>query len=212
MVDLFFISDTHFHHTNSWKVFKRADGSPLRPFQSDEEMDELMVQRWNETVSPSAHIYHLGDVTMHRSSTQAKAFVAFMKRLHGHKRLVLGNHDQFPIKVYLAAGFEKVYATHVIDRVVLSHVPIHPSSVTRFRGNIHGHIHDGEPLKPVLWLKNDDPGRVQVTPYVNITVEHTDYRPLTWKAVLARLAAAGETSLVPQTSPPVQQEPVPSHE
>jgi hypothetical protein len=42
MANKFVISDTHFGHTNSWEKFKLATGSPLRPFTSNEEMDDPM--------------------------------------------------------------------------------------------------------------------------------------------------------------------------
>jgi len=32
-----------------------------RPFASMEEMDEVLVQRWNERVRPGDRVYHLGD-------------------------------------------------------------------------------------------------------------------------------------------------------
>ena len=42
MPTTFLISDTHFGHEKTCTVFKREDGSPLRPFASAEEMDEAM--------------------------------------------------------------------------------------------------------------------------------------------------------------------------
>ena len=46
-VNRFVVSDHHFGHTNSWEKFKLADGSPLRPFTSDDEMNEAMIERHN---------------------------------------------------------------------------------------------------------------------------------------------------------------------
>jgi calcineurin-like phosphoesterase family protein len=57
----FVTADSHFGHAKSLS-FIQPDGSPLRPFDSVEEMDETMVERWNATVGKKDTIYHLGDV------------------------------------------------------------------------------------------------------------------------------------------------------
>ena len=41
----FYISDLHFGHENAIKFDNR-------PFSSVEEMNEILVQRWNKVVSP----------------------------------------------------------------------------------------------------------------------------------------------------------------
>ena len=67
MVNTFFISDTHWGHNNIL-TFKRADGNPLRVFNSIEDHDEYIIEQWNKTVRPQDHIYHLGDVAINRKS------------------------------------------------------------------------------------------------------------------------------------------------
>lgn len=61
----FFTSDTHFGHANIL-TFKRDDGSPLRPFQSIGEHDEILIQNWNALIKPHDKVYHLGDVVINR--------------------------------------------------------------------------------------------------------------------------------------------------
>ena len=63
------VSDTHFGHEKIC-LFKREDGSPLRPFSHADEMDEFMVKAWNERVKPSDKVYHLGDVAIRRKSLE----------------------------------------------------------------------------------------------------------------------------------------------
>ena len=99
MANKFVISDTHFGHTNSWEKFKLPDGSPLRPFTSNEEMDETMIERWNAKVKPEDTVYHLGDVVINRKHLH------LCNRLNGKKRLIRGNHDIFKDKDYYEAGF-----------------------------------------------------------------------------------------------------------
>ena len=49
-----FVSDTHFSHTN----IIRYTG---RPFQSVNEMDERLIENWNALVEPQDTVFFLGD-------------------------------------------------------------------------------------------------------------------------------------------------------
>ena len=86
MSNIFVISDTHFGHKNIL-TFLNEDGSRVRDFSSLEEMDELIVENWNKTVSDQDIVYHLGDVYFGAGHQH-------LKRLRGRKRLILGNHDE----------------------------------------------------------------------------------------------------------------------
>ena len=186
MSNRFVISDTHFGHTNSWEKFKLPNGDPLRPFTSTEEMDETMVERWNAVVRPQDTVYHLGDVVINKKSLH------HVKRLNGKKRLVRGNHDIFRDTDYRDAGFESLYGVRVfVDQFILSHIPLHPDCVTeRFRVNVHGHLHANE----VTWTPKH-PKQVQIDPrYLCVSVEHTDYRPLSFDEVEARIKARWEAT------------------
>ena len=193
MSNRFVISDTHFGHTNSWQLFKRPDGSPLRPFSSTEEMDEAMIERWNAKVGPHDVVYHLGDVVINRK------FLHLVKRLNGKKRLVRGNHDIFKDQDYRDVGFDSLYGVRVFtDKFILSHIPLHPDCIThRFKANVHGHLHANEVTRQVAnadWytqgpLKDDGPYTTQIDPrYLCVSVEHTNYEPLSFEEVDERIA------------------------
>ena len=168
MVKVWFISDTHFGHMNMLK-FTKADGTLVRPeFDDVETMDRFMVDKWQSTVQPQDHIYHLGDVSMGQPG------LAWIKQLHGHKRLVRGNHDIFKTKFYIQAGFEEIYGSRVLGNVLFTHIPVHPACMGRFKGNAHGHIHANPDL----------PGR-----YLNLSVEAIGYTPIILEEVVARLEA-----------------------
>ena len=94
MANIFFISDTHFSHGNII-TFKDDSGKIIRPFDSIKEHDEHIVQCWNEVVGPQDHIWHLGDIAMHKRD------LAILDRCNGHKRLVPGNHDICKMKDYM---------------------------------------------------------------------------------------------------------------
>lgn len=171
----FVISDTHFSHTNSWAKFKLADGSPLRPFSSDEEMDEAMVDRWNAKVREQDTTYHLGDVAI------AKRGLKYISRLNGRKILIAGNHDIFKNRDYIEAGFAEIRGCRVfVDRFIMTHIPLHPDCVTdRFRVNVHGHLHANQVMRqsgvPELrHLQEPDPR------YLCVSVEQQNYEPLSF--------------------------------
>lgn len=123
--------------------------------------------------------------------TQAKRFIELVHRMNGHKRLILGNHDHFPPKVYLECGFEKIVGTgQWLDDMILSHYPVHPLSLGRSRGCVHGHTHDN-PDEPVhTWV--DKNGKRYVQPYLNVSCERTSYRPLPLYEVKRRVQALAD--------------------
>ena len=181
-MELWITSDHHFHHEN---IIRYSN----RPFSNVKEMDEYLIDQWNSHVKANQnhHVYHLGDVTLNRGGRiERERFIKLIRSLHGHKRLVLGNHDHFPTKVYLDAGFEKIYAIwRGIGNIWLTHVPIHPDSMSSAIANVHGHIHDRQSPKPVVRI--DKNGDVIVKPYINVCVEQTNYAPIHLDEVLQRI-------------------------
>ena len=166
MANLFVVSDNHFGHAGILS-FKREDGTPLRPFDSVQEMDEHMVERWNSVVRPQDHVYNLGDVAMR------KEHIATVARCNGHKRLVRGNHDIFPTKEYLKY-FDEIYGIRVLDGMIFTHIPIHPESLGRFKANVHGHIHATPSFGPK---------------YINVSVEALDdYTPVSLEDLKKKLS------------------------
>ena len=137
MANTFIISDTHWNHTAACTIFKKDDGTPLRPFKDGDEADEVMIERWNAVVKPNDKVYHLGDVVMPKHHRKLDEI---MPRLNGTKVLIKGNHDELKPARYLE-HFKDIRGSHLLDNLVLTHIPLHPASVLRWRGNIHGHLH-----------------------------------------------------------------------
>ncbi len=183
----FLVSDTHFGHEKTCTVFKREDGTPLRPFASAEEMDEIMVQRWNETVRPTDKVYHLGDVVINRKALKT------LSRLNGDKVLIRGNHDIFRDDEY-REYFRELRAYHVLNGMILSHIPVHEASLGRFGTNIHGHLHASRVKQArgvdartgvVLYSTDND------VRYHCVCVEQTDFRPILLDDVYKRIQQEG---------------------
>jgi len=181
------ISDTHFGHEKTCTVFKRADGSPLRPFSCAEEMDEFMVTAWNERVRTNDKVYHLGDVVINRK------FLHILGRLNGDKVLIRGNHDIFKLEDY-TPYFRDIRGYDVKNGMILSHVPIHLESISRFGCNIHGHLHANRVMKVNGVDKKT--GELQYSDeidprYFNVSVEQIDFAPISLEEVYKRIVNQG---------------------
>ena len=187
MPAVFLVSDTHFGHAGVCR-FMRNDGvTKLRPWDNPEEMDEFMVKAWNERVRPNDKVYHLGDVVINRKA------LSIMSRLNGDKVLIRGNHDIFRDDEY-RLYFRELRAYHVMNGMILSHVPVHEESLGRFGTNIHGHLHTNRVRKPrgvdvktgkILYSNEIDPR------YHCVCVEQTDFRPILFEDVIKRIKAEG---------------------
>jgi calcineurin-like phosphoesterase family protein len=183
-MNIWITSDLHFDHAN---IIKFCD----RPFKDVSDMNQKLIEYWNMFVKPEDHVYNLGDVTLQRGGkVQQARLKELVSQLNGHKRLILGNHDHFPVEAYLEAGFEKIRGTgRWLDNCWLSHFPIHPDSLGGTDACIHGHIHEQPPPKPVVRQVGD---KFKTIPYINVCVERTAYRPLHWDEVKAQIKTLTE--------------------
>jgi len=180
MPSVFLTSDTHFGHAGVCK-FLRDDGvTKLRPWDNPEDMDEEMVKRWNETVRPNDKVYHLGDVVINRKA------LSIMHRLNGDKVLIRGNHDIFRDDEY-RNHFRELRAYHVMNGMILSHIPIHSDSLGRFGTNIHGHLHAN---RVMIRGFNGKPMGVDAR-YHCVCVEQTDFRPILFEDVIKKIEEEG---------------------
>lgn len=125
----YFIADCHFGHD---KV-RKLDG---RSFSTVEEMDEVMIGRWNERIrSRKDEVVILGDLCMGKGE-QANELLS---RLNGRKYLITGNHDRLFLR-------DKKFDTSLLEwikpyaeirdnnrKLVLCHYPI-----ICYNGQYHG--------------------------------------------------------------------------
>lgn len=187
MADRWYISD---HHLGHWNIIQYAE----RPFKTLAEMHDALVQFHNELVKPQDHVSFLGDLTLKRGGRLDKEWLAAeIRRYNGHKRLYLGNHDHMPVKHYLdACGFEKVYATWRSEEgFISSHFPLHPRSLGSATANVHGHIHQNAAYDPVVFEGYaDKPKPKRVVPYINVSVEAVNYRPVHIDTILTMIRKA----------------------
>lgn len=171
-MNTYIYSDPHFGHHGVCK-FMNQDGSKMRPFVTIEEMDEALVERFNEVVQENDTCYFLGDVAINRRGLPTLARLN-CKNLY----LIKGNHDEFRLDEY-TPYFKDILSCKVINNVLFSHIPVHPSCLVRWSGNVHGHLHTERVLKEV------DSKMVIDERYYNASVEQTDFYPILLSDVLA---------------------------
>lgn len=132
----YYVSDLHFGHAN---VIRHDN----RPFADLEEMDRIMLERWNEAVGEDDDVYVVGDFC-YRSGKTADWY---LRRLKGRKHLVVGNHDWLTLRnakaMAMFASVDRLLEIEDAGRaVVLCHYPLAEWRNSR-RGawHVHGHIH-----------------------------------------------------------------------
>lgn len=156
MTETFFIGDTHFGHKNII-VFDAT--KVARAFSNIEEHDTELVRRWNGVVSKGDIVWHLGDLALNSRS------VAIAGELNGVKRLVMGNHDHYPTAEYLKY-FVKVYGAATLKGdIILTHIPVHPMQLSRFKFNVHGHLHTHQ---------------LEDRRYINVSAEQINLTPISY--------------------------------
>ena len=144
MSEIFITSDIHFCHNKPFLYEPRN-------FTSIEEMNEAIVERWNEVVKPNDTVYNLGDFAMN----DVDAAISYIQRLNGNIIWIAGNHDSsMKIDKILGAcweqelsyaGYADMLKIHKFN-FYLSHYPTLTSNMDdiglRHRViSLHGHTH-----------------------------------------------------------------------
>ncbi len=132
----FYIADTHFGHSN----IIRFDN---RHFKNVEDMDETLINNWNNVVSNEDTVYILGDFCWDKEDR----WIEILDQLKGKKVLIKGNHDIKHMSSKLRNKFQDVKELKEIKdsgkRVIMCHYPIpfyradyNPDMIM-----LYGHIH-----------------------------------------------------------------------
>ncbi len=132
---IYFTADCHFGHVNIIKLVNR-------PFVSVEEMDETLIENWNQKVHRDDTVYIVGDLFFRATDIETT-----LDRLKGKKRLILGNHDKSWIKkIDTSRYFESVDTLVEISDgkhgITLCHYPLLSWDHAQRTYMIHGHIHN----------------------------------------------------------------------
>ncbi len=133
---IYYISDLHLRDQ---AIFDKCK----RPFENVEEMEKTIIRNWNSKVKEEDSVYVLGDIANEDTNT-----IEVYRKLHGHKHLIVGNHDHVILKEIERSGiFEDIEFIAVImdsgHKVCLCHYPL--MDWMEFNRNgyfIYGHVHN----------------------------------------------------------------------
>ncbi|MCP4441640.1 MAG: phosphoesterase [Aureispira sp.] len=171
MKNIFFTADQHFGHK---KILEYAN----RPFSTIDEMDEELIKRWNQKVSPEDEVYHLGDVGLCSSGKLRK----ILNRLNGKIYLIKGNHEKSAEACHTRFEWVKDYHELVVEDpdaargtqlLVLFHYAMRVWNAGHWGTyHLYGHSHGSLP---------DDPNSRSF----DVGVDCHDYAPVSYEEVKA---------------------------
>lgn len=148
----YIISDTHHGHSN---IIEYCD----RPFDSVEEMDEHLIDAWNDKVGSDDTVLFLGDVCHGSAGLSPNGY---LEKLNGQILVVRGNHDSGLSQNNVVNVVESCTIQHGRWKFYCSHRPVDDTNFW----NLHGHRHDNAPFVQPQKKK------------VNVSVEVIGYEPL----------------------------------
>ena len=149
--------------------------SQHRGFQDEFYHTEKIVDTWNSIVNKKDLTYILGDITMENSK-----FYYELDRLAGRKIVVLGNHDRWQDVPELMKYVDSVAGMVDYKGCCLTHAPIHPNELPRYKANIHAHIHDNPLIEVMAMSSWTDEGSVLVPTlhkYKCVDAKLIDFKP-----------------------------------
>lgn len=189
----YYISDCHFFHGAMNEKMDR------RGFSDTEEMNRVMIERWNSRVRKNDEVVILGDLSWGGATETA----LLLRELKGKKFLLEGNHDRFlstsTFDRDLYFGWIAPYREMNDDgrKVILCHYPVFCyNGQYRLRENgdaktymLYGHVHDTMDERLVNSFINrtrlteveDYSGQSRAIPcnMINCFCMFSDYVPLT---------------------------------
>jgi len=146
----FLISDLHFNHKRIPEFCPES-----RPYESMEEMNWAIINKWNNVVGKNDETFVLGDFAFsENNSTMDNEFI--FDSLNGSKHLVIGNHDEKNKKIlrlpWASQAFLRDLKRDIPQedgsilkvRIVLCHYPLETwKNLSHGYVHAHGHSHGG---------------------------------------------------------------------
>lgn len=130
----FITSDLHFFHQNIRKFCPKT-----RPYQTDGEMTQALIEHWNSIVGENDVVFHLGDF----SFKGIELTQAVIDQLNGTIVFVMGNHDK-TVRNQLKSPnkFEYLEVTYNKNKICMFHYAMRVWNM-QHHGSIHfyGHSH-----------------------------------------------------------------------
>lgn len=168
---IYFTADLHLGHENI--LASRTQ------FQTIDEMDQYMIERWNKVVHANDEIYILGDLMFRNRRSP----MYYLEKLKGRKHLIIGNHDekwmkQVNLDDYFISVDRELILKNNHKKYTLSHYPWIEFPGSRYAKYssaymIHGHIHSNKVSGTYEIIKKHFPN------LLNCGQDICDFKPVT---------------------------------
>lgn len=173
---IYFTADTHFGHK---AICRLAD----RPFTSVAHMDDELIRRWNDVITPGDIVYHLGDFAL----SPLERALEILDALNGTIHLIEGNHDSLIKRSAFRDRFASIECLSEIkvalpdadepQRIVLCHYAMRVWKKShRGAWHLYGHSHGSLP---------DDPHALSLD--VGVDTPGADYSPISLTTITERM-------------------------
>jgi len=196
---LLFSSDTHFSHANiikycgrtlfmtrddkeKYNYYLTASEEEQRKFivskESVNNMNEVLIKRWNERVKNEDTVFFLGDFCFKNSQNRGEGenvkAKTWEEQLNGNIIFIKGNHDRNNTVKTRIHSLVLNLDNHYVNLV---HDPLRAD--VNFETNITGHVHNAWEIKRIRRGNS-------FTDCINVGVDVWNYYPVTFDQIKAR--------------------------
>jgi len=183
----FVTSDQHYGHG---RIIEYAN----RPFSCAEEMNEVMIKRFNERVKPEDTTFIIGDFCFKHpvvddviAGGRPLKANQWLERLNGTKIIIRGNHDNNNSTKTI---INCIHITYAGQRINLVHKPEHANM--NFPINLVGHVHDKwkfqEYQHPISFNSSENQWYCEKGIMFNVGVDVNRFYPITLDEVLSQIS------------------------
>jgi calcineurin-like phosphoesterase family protein len=152
-----------------------------RPFKDVQEMNEVLITKWNHRVKPGDTVFHNGDFCF-KNSSGGKAgeglihkSTYYTSKLNGNIVFIKGNHDRNNSVRTIIDRIVIKYGPHFIN---ITHVPENYDD--NFAINFVGHVHEKWKMRRIYLPSQSEIGYVDL---INIGVDQWNFQPVTFEEI-----------------------------
>ena len=170
-IDVGFIGDIHLGHKAIAK---------MRGFDDIDEYNKEVIKRINSVVNKKTLLILVGDITM-----ETRKYYPLLKEINCRLVVVGGNHDTKELIGELLNYVESVVGAFEYKGFIITHIPIHPSCLERYRANIHAHLHEKEIFKYIYEPLNIKVKRMLDENYICVSWDQLNGIPMSLEQAIA---------------------------
>lgn len=174
---LFFTSDLHFNHFNIARYCNR-------PFSSRKEMNEVLIENWNNKVPEDGIVVNCGDFALFHDIA-LKQYQKLASKLNGKQVFVRGNHDR--VSLLPEGDNGKFIAIVDIANIQVEDITItathYPLLTFPTHYNVFGHVHtlnDGKIYGPDAYIMD----KINIYSQKDVGVDCNNYTPISFDELM----------------------------